>query len=405
MKSIRNIILIWLAWVILVIGFQGWAVARLVPQFPDYGLEWTPRETGPGYQQNQKYLLEPFMNQQVAWDSEYYLAIAVGGYDDPATDVIEAPGHQYTTSYAFLPFYPLLIRLLMFPLKLFGLTPIATATLAGVIVSALGALGGMFALYDLTRDSLGEDGGMRAAFYLIIFPTGFFLVQVYTEGIFVGLVFSCLAMLKRKQWFYAALLGSAATLTRAVGVCLAIPTLIAWFRSGDWKQIYAQDVPWRRLVRSLLALAPLITFLIWKFSYYGVAFDYVEQTFFESTFMNTARATQDWTQAFQSLSFQIPQRGANYLIIIVLTMIAFVACFKCVKNYPEVAWVSLAIILVSWGSGPASGMDRYVLTTPAIFIALADWGRNPVFDRAWTILSIMWMGFLAAMFAMNLWVA
>ncbi len=23
------------------------------------------------------------MNNQVAWDSEYYLAIAVGGYDDP----------------------------------------------------------------------------------------------------------------------------------------------------------------------------------------------------------------------------------------------------------------------------------------------------------------------------------
>src|SRR5512138_1648748 len=148
MKSIRNIILIWLAWVLLVISFQAWAAARVVPQFPDYGLEWTTRYTGPGYQQNQKYLLEPFMNQQVAWDSEYYLAIAVGGYDDPATDVIQAPGYQYTKSYSFLPFYPFLIRLFMFPLKPFGLTPIATATLAGVIVSALGALVGMLALYD-----------------------------------------------------------------------------------------------------------------------------------------------------------------------------------------------------------------------------------------------------------------
>ena len=375
-------------------------------------LHWTVTETGPGYQQNQKYLLEPFMNQQVAWDSEYYLAIAVGGYNDPATDMVGTPGHQFTKSYSFLPFFPLLIRLFMVPLKLLGLNAIATATLAGVIVSALGALGAMLALYDITRDSLGEDGGLRAAFYLIIFPTGFFLIQVYTEGLFVGLVFGCIAMLRRKQWVYAALLAIGATLTRAVGVSLIVPTMIAWFRSGDWsdldlewRQIFLQGISWRPLGRLVLALAPLITFLVWKFSYYGLAFDFVERTFFGSTFMNIPRAIQDWSQAFQSLSMDIPQRGANYLIIIVLFLMALVACFKCMKDYPEAAWVSLAIIIISWGSGPASGMHRYVLTTPAIFIALADWGKNPVFDRVWTVASVLWMGFLSAMFAMNLWVA
>ncbi len=56
----------------------------------------------------------------------------------------------------------------------------------------------MLALFDLTRDSLGEDGALRAVFYLIVFPTGFFLIQVYTEGLFVGLAFGCLAMLKRQ---------------------------------------------------------------------------------------------------------------------------------------------------------------------------------------------------------------
>ncbi len=402
MKSIRTIILIWLAWAILVIGFQAWTVARLVPKFPDYGLTWTVTETGPGYQQNQKYLLEPFMNQQVAWDSEYYLAIAIGGYNDPATDLVGSPGHQFTKSYSFLPFFPLLIRLFMFPLKLLGLTPIATATLAGVIVSALGALGAMLALYDMTRDTLGEDGGLRAAFYLIIFPTGFFLIQVYTEGLFVGLVFGCVAMLRRKQWVYAALLAAGATLTRAVGVSLIVPTMDL---DLEWRQIFLQGLPWRPLARLVLALAPLITFLIWKFSYYGMAFDFVERTFFGSTFMNINRAIQDWSQAFHSLSMDIPQRGANYLLIIVLFIIALVACFKCMKDYPEAAWLSLAIIFISWGSGPASGMHRYILTTPAIFIALADWGKNPVFDRVWTVTSVLWMGFLSAMFAMNLWVA
>ena len=86
-----------------------------------------------------------------------------------------------------------MIRILSYPLQIVGLNPIAAAALAGVMISALGALLGMLALYDLTRDSLGEEGALRAAFYLIVFPTGFFLIQVYTEGLFVGLAFACLA--------------------------------------------------------------------------------------------------------------------------------------------------------------------------------------------------------------------
>lgn len=405
MKSTHVIFYTWLAWVIILISFQAWADARLNVKWPDEALEWTTRFTTEGYQEGEIYLLDPFMNQQVAWDSEYYLAIAVGGYDDPATDLVGPPEKQVTKSYAFLPFYPLLIRLFMFPLSLFGLTSIATATLAGVIVSGLGTLGAMYALYDLTKDSLGEDGGMRAAFYLIIFPTGFFLLQVYTEGLFVGLVFGCLALLRRRQWTYAALLAMCATLTRVVGVALVLPMLIEWFRSGPWNQIVTQKFTWRSALGAILALTPLITFLIWKTSAYGQAFDYVEKTIYGSVFMDLRGAITDWTQAIQSLFMEVLQRGANYSVIISLFGLAIVACVKCMKEYPAAAWLSIAIILISWGSGPASGMHRYILTAPAVFIALADWGKNPIFDRAWTIASILWMGLLAALFALDMWVA
>jgi hypothetical protein len=50
-------------------------------------------------------------------------------------------------------------------------------------------------------------------------------------------------------------------------------------------------------------------------------------------------------------------------------------------------------------------MHRYALTAPAVFIALASWGRNPIFDRLWTLASILWMGLLAAAFALDMWVA
>ncbi len=405
MKSAHIVFFTWLGWAIVLITFQAWSAARLKVQWPDEALEWTSRFTTQGYQDGEMYLLDPFMNQQVAWDSEYYLAIAVGGYDDPATDPVGLQAEGLTKSYAFLPFYSLLIRLFMFPLELLGLSLIATATLAGVLVSALATLGAMYALYDLTNESLGEDGGLRAAFYLIIFPTGFFLLQVYTEGLFVGLVFGCLAMLKRRHWGYAALLAAAATLTRAVGVVLLLPMLIEWIRSGAWNALISQRPSWRSILGGLLMFSPLATFLIWKNSRYGQSFDYVEKNIFNSRLMDISGAIADWTQAIESLSMDILQRGANYSLIIVLFMLALVACFKCMREYPAAAWLSLAIILISWGSGPASGMHRYVLTAPAVFVALADWGRNRVFDRIWTLASILWMGLLAALFALDMWVA
>lgn len=431
MKSTRTIILIWLAWALIVIGFQAWGTARIDPKYPDRAQEWTTEFTEEGYQTGHVYLLEPFMNNQVAWDSEYYLAIAIGGYDDPrsphltptgvSTSVVDhsvvQSGSSFSTnlslSYAFFPFYPMMIRVFAFPLQILGLNPIATATLAGVIVSALGALLAMLSLYDLTRESLGEEGALRAAFYLIIFPTGFFLVQVYTEGLFVGLAFACLAMLKRKLWVYAALLGVAATLTRAVGVTLIIPMAITWLRTGEWvdidlewRQIFHEGVPLRPLGRGLLAISPLIAFGIWKFSYLGLAFDYIESNFFGRGFLSLGYAFYAWSEAFRTMiSGTNPQHTAYYFTEFLGLAIGVAACIATIRTHPEIGWFSLAVVLISWGSGPAQGIHRYILGAPAVFITLARWGKNPAFDRAWTILSILLMGALAMLFAFDMWVA
>ena len=78
MKPTRIILLMWLSWAIIVLGFQAWATARIDPKYPDRAQDWTTRFTEEGYQQGRVFLLDPFMNNQVAWDSEYYLAIAIG---------------------------------------------------------------------------------------------------------------------------------------------------------------------------------------------------------------------------------------------------------------------------------------------------------------------------------------
>jgi len=458
--TVRNIVILWLVWAAIIIGFQALATARLQPQWPDRAQEWTFNSTnknGANYQKGHPYLLGPFMNNQVAFDSEYYLSISMKGYDDPCAPTLlptsgmvivpctnkdsipgtgNTPGtggekNPITLSYAFFPFYPFMIHLFSIPLGLLGMNPIAAATLAGVIVSALGTLLAMLALYDLTHETLGEEGGLRAVFYLLIFPTAFFLIQVYTEGLFAGLAFACLAMLKRKRLVYAALLGMAATLTRAVGIALIIPMAISWLRTNEW---YALDmewgqrrsgkVPWQALWSGLLAFAPAISFLVWKLSPLGFKFDFIEKLYFGRATIDLGYAVFAWATTFREM-FQgfmgmnspggslipglIPfinlQHSVYYFTEFFAILIAIIAILRCLKTDPEVAWFSLAVFIISFGSGSPQSMERYVLCAPAVYIGLARWGKNPVFDRVWTIISILLMGLLAMLYAFNFWVA
>jgi hypothetical protein len=223
---------------------------------------------------------------------------------------------------------------------------------------------------------------------------------------------------------------------------------LTWFRTGDWldidlewRQIYywwreswqalflaarkivrgifgihkADDPEWswlrQKLVvvvsfgKMLLAFAPLIAYLIWKFSHLGLNFTIVESNYFGRGFLDFGGAYFNWASAFHSLFVHIPARTAYFLTEFLGLIIGVGTCIACIKHYPEIAFFSLAVLIISWGSGPAQGMIRYIMGAPAVFLMLAKWGKHSAFDRAWTIASIMLMALLAMLFAFNFWVA
>jgi hypothetical protein len=415
--AVRNLVLIWLGWGIVVLLFQHWTVMRLQPESPDHVLIWTAGETTPGGHSRQPYLLEPFMNEQVAWDSEYYLSIATVGYDDPDIRAIPADftwvgpragqfcvsGHDatcFSLSYAFFPFYSLVTRVVAFPLRLFGLTPIAASTLAGVIVSLLGALGAALGLYFMSRDALGEDGGMRAAFYLLIFPSGFFLAQVYTEGTFLGLCFGTLAFLHYRKWWQAALLAVLAVWTRPGGAILLLPMAVIWFKDKPWESDWKSA-----LLRGLAAASPAISYGIWMLTPLAAKFHLVEDIFFSRGLLALGPSVAAWGQAIQSLSGDNPQTRFYYGLEFIALLLAFYACIRLLKERPELALFGLAMVVFAATSGSAQGMVRYVLVAPPLFWILAKWGKQPAFDRIWTVLSVLLLGLEAMLFSFNFWVA
>jgi hypothetical protein len=415
-SSIRHLVLIWAGWALMLIAFQGTIGARLKLAPPDGALSWTAAETMPGSQSHKPYLNELFLNTQVSWDSEYYLSIAAVGYNDPVVVGIWPdfrwgagapafcqPGldpNCTSRSYAFFPLYPLVMRVVAWPLQILPLNLIARTTLAGVIVSLAGTLSAMLALYSMTRRSLGEEGALRAAFYLLIFPSSLFLAQIYTEGLFIGLTFGCLACLLECKWLPAALLATLAAWTRPGGHILLLPLAVVWLQDRTWR------LGWKAALGRLLAvLAPVISYAWWLLTPLAGRFDFIEERFFGRGLLLLDRSFMTWQYAWSALSTANTQARFYYALEFAAIALGIACCLFLLRERPELSLFGLAMIVFALTSGPAQGMIRYVLAAPPLFWVLARWGRQPAFDRLWSLASILLLGLEATLFSFDFWVA
>ena len=400
--SRSSLIGLWLAWGSLLFLFQTIITARVTLQRPDYATDWTAQVTTAESLQNQPYLNEPWLNRQVAWDSEFYLAIAVGGYADPDASGILDPdtGARLPFSYHFFPVYPYLMRYLAVPLRVFHLNPIATASLAGVIISLLGTLGGVLALWELTRESLGPEGAWRAVFYLLVFPTSFFLAMVYTEGLFIGLVFGALVLARRGHWLEASGVAAVAAGTRAVGVALVVPLAWTWFQAvkGHGTRRYLRPA-WRKPGG---VVAPLVVFLLWRQSHLGQQFLRLH-FFFGRGPLQIADTLHNWHGAL-TYAASNPQSTVYFGLELVTMGLALVASLALLPRYPAEALFSLAAWTLMVFSGAPGNMSRYMLVLPTTYIFLSRLGCSPAFDRAWSLASILLLGMSAMLFVFDMWV-
>lgn len=403
-KTVREIALGALAWALITIAFQMVVQARYRPERPDEVLSWTATETMASSEEDQPKLLEPFMNFAVSWDSEFYLSIATAGYDDPEVRCISVDGRVISLNYAFMPFYPMAIRAFMQPFTLF-MSPLAAATLAGVIVSALGAIAAAVALYFLLRGNFGEEAARKASFLFLIFPGSFFMVQVYTEGLFMGLAFSCLALIGARKWVAAGLLAAMAVFTRGTGIALIVPLL--WplkdvlFGKGE-KAVPPKEAA----MRFAAAFLPLLAFAVWKFSALGANFSLVEDRFFHRHALAILPSLDAWLAAFGSIPFGRPETGVYYGIELASLLLAVAGCVYTMRRMPAVSLFGLAAIFIPLTSDMTMGLVRYVVAVPPLFAMLgALAATRPVFDKAWTTGCILLFGMEASLFTFGFWVA
>jgi hypothetical protein len=379
-QQLLRVILIWLGWYIALMSFQQINWARLRVERPDNGYSWTAGLTageldGP----------ERGAWFYARWDSYRFVRIAQQGYSDPA----------WAT---FFPGYPLLMR----AVDTVILSPFAEENpngdrmaVAGLIVSGIMSLLAVLGMTAFAGDRLGADFAERAAFYLLIFPTAMFMVQVYTESTYLAFSVWGLFFAYRQKWLAAGILCAAATLTRPPGMFLFLPMLAIWL-DGWWR---GKNPPRMAL---LAVITPLVAF--WGFNQY-LAMNGID----------TFEAQEDFGRYFlhpYAALALIQQIGwmtvdSNGLVQIGLdiafTLFATGMCLIEWKHHPGLALYGLGATWVSLATGQLVSQNRYVLIVFPIFFVLARWGKHPAFDRAWTLISLLLLALYLVQFTQGLW--
>ncbi len=139
------------------------------------------------------------------WDGGHYLGIAEFGYSEKF-------------QYAFFPLYPMLVRFLN------GI--IGSFFWSGVIVSLICSFLGIQLFYKLALLYFDKTIAKKVILLLLVFPTSFYFLTAYSEGLFFLLVVASFLFFKKSKFLYAAIFVSLASVTRIAGLGLVLALIL-----------------------------------------------------------------------------------------------------------------------------------------------------------------------------------
>jgi hypothetical protein len=314
------------------------------------------------------------------FDTNWYLSIATNGY-------------VYEGSTVYLPAYPLLIRM--------GTMLTGNPIFSALLVSNFALLGVLVLLYRITQMQFGDASARRSVVYLVMFPTGFFLLAAYTESLFVLFALAALMFAQRDRWIFAAMCGVCAALTRLQGVLLVVPLgWLAWtsFRKSQWQRTWLD----RHANFFWLGLIPLSTVIF--LSVTSLSLISVYQAELHAVFVSP------WDNVITAFA-QLTQFQSNWVVLfnLLVTLGMIIMLGLLFQQMPrEYALYALMMILAPLfrmtTAEPLVSMARYAITVFPMFMLLAVWGKNPWVNRMVVYLSFLLQLYVCAQFVLWGWV-
>jgi 4-amino-4-deoxy-L-arabinose transferase-like glycosyltransferase len=336
------------------------------------------------------------------WDAPHYLDLIVFGYRAGDSSGLVGP-HGYRSVYpddlalyiVFYPLFPWLATIVNVLVDDPLVSAFAVSTVASMFVAPL--------LYRLVRHDEDASVALRAAWFLLIFPTAYFLHIGYTEALFMALVLGSFLAARTERWWLAGLLGGLAALTRVNGLVL-IPALAAEAFT-QWLQRPPED---RRLRVEWLAIGLVgVGFAIYlglNYALYGSPFEFLRVQ--EDHWYKSLAAPWDAIgTAFGWFRSTNPDDRLMYgfteLLFVGIGLIGTIfAAFRFRPSW--FIWMAGNMLLFVSTSFLLS-TPRYALTLFPLFVALALVSR-----RTWVLIllsavSIAGLAYFAGRFATGVW--
>jgi hypothetical protein len=347
-KSVLFIILTFSFWRVGLI-FLAWLGQKLIPLRTGF----LGGEAGP-------YWANPLLWSWANFDGVHYLSIAQRGY--------------YQFQQAFFPLYPYLIRNLQ-PFFQNYLYP-------GLLVSHLSLLIALFLFYELVKLDYDKKIAHRTLLYLLIFPTAFFFVSVYTESLFLALVLGSFYAARKKNWWIAGILGGLASATRFVGIFLFPALLIEWFLQNE----NAKKRGLKTLIWQSLPLFFITTGLLFYMAYLKETTGDFLYFFHVQPFFGAGRSGERLILLYQvfwrylKMLITVQKNTPTYFVVVLesLTAISFLifTIFAYLRRwFAYVTFMALAFITPTL-TGTFLSLPRFALTLFPGFILLAIWGEK-----------------------------
>jgi hypothetical protein len=317
----------------------------------------------------------PILRSLTSWDGWYYLGIVRDGYQaDPVSGAY--------SNIAFPPLYPMLIRLLSWPIP-------GSEGIVAILISNLAFIGALALLVRLGTPYLGRRRATMAAGLLIIYPFASVFAMAYTESLFLLLMVAAFLAAERGHRAWAGIFLALTVLCRLQGIALILPLLIIMLRQDGWRP---------RLSQAWLMLGPLA----------GAAF-----LAYIATVTGAATAFLDAQQAWGREGFggaapsgTIAAMFTPYQGALILTLLAscFLLIFRRVDRLRlEYFLVPILFIAAELSSGSLEAIGRItMLAFPLVWI-LAN-RRSTFARRGWPMVSVGLFAIIAVLQFGGYWV-
>ncbi|MBU1033804.1 hypothetical protein KKI22_02520 [Patescibacteria group bacterium] len=342
--KILNLFIFWVFFLSAIIILAD----KLLPYKPSF----------PYFKELPKYGLPKYLSSLANFDGVHYLTIAKKGY--VGTELIQA----------FFPLYPLMMRLPNLILDNY--------LLSGLVISHFFALLSFYSFYYLVKMDHGKKIAWLALIIFATFISSFYLRSLYSESLFLTLIFSSFIAERKKKYLLAGVLGGLASATRIVGIFIFPSLLLSIFLHDrkKWGAYFAVAIP------SMMGLLIYMIYLKWQFGDY-LYFFHVQEKFGanrQSQLIPYPQVIYRYFKIFMTvrpIDFKyyayVQEFIASLFTLEVLVAASLQNFFK--KNKNKIGWPYLLFAFLAYFLPPLTGnfssMPRYVLACFPLFIYLA----------------------------------